>query len=79
MVVMDLNKVEDKLKEDMPMLKQYQITITEEVLLRGICNLVKSYQTTLDMDATLFEDEKYELQCVVDDLRELLEEVEGLY
>jgi hypothetical protein len=70
-------------KEKMPdnnnLTKKYQMTISEGILLHGICKLIQSYQNDLDTDEDLLENEKYQLNRIINDFRELLEEVEKLY
>jgi hypothetical protein len=59
--------------------KYQQLTLSESILLHGICDLTKKYQNDLDIDEDLLEDEKFQLQNIINDLRELLEKVEDLY
>jgi hypothetical protein len=67
------------IKDDSKTKKYQQLTLSESILLHGICDLTKKYQNDLDTDEDLLEDEKFQLQSIVNDLRELLEKVEDLY
>ncbi len=81
MVVMSMVQNEYKI-EKKP--KERQMSVTENILLRGIINLVKKWNmdiTTSNEDdiPNLMENEICIFQEHISDLRELLEEVESYY
>jgi hypothetical protein len=79
MVRMSMESLPSTSNNDDSKNKYRQISLSEKILLHGIIDLIKKYSNDLEIDEDLFEDEKFRLNGIIEDLRKLLEEVEKYY